>query len=99
MKNKMKFNKPSKRLDGDSAEMLAALEAGAEIESLPQEKKKLKNAARAYFQKDARVSLRLSSVDLSNIKRLAAEEGLPYQSYISSMLHKVTTGKLIESRP
>ena len=98
MKSKIKFSKPSKQLDGDSADILAALEAGAETESLPKEKKKLKGAARAYFQKDARVSLRLSSVDLSNIKRLAAEEGLPYQSYISSVLHKITTGKLAEAR-
>lgn len=96
MKKKVIFAKPSKALDGDSVALLEALEAGASTVSLKQEKAKLKNAARAYFQKDARVSLRLSSVDLNNIKRLAAEEGLPYQSYISSVIHKVTTGRLVD---
>lgn len=101
MKKKMSFTKPNKALDGDATDLLIALEAGAEMESVPNlvwEKKKFKKAAKAYLQKDARVSLRLSSVDLDNIKRLAAEEGLPYQSYISSMLHKITTGRLIERR-
>jgi predicted DNA binding CopG/RHH family protein len=45
-------------------------------------------AARRYLRKDARVNIRLSSADLEMLKRRAAEEGLPYQSLIASILHK-----------
>jgi len=45
-------------------------------------------AARRYLRKDARVNIRLSSADLEMLKRRAAEEGLPYQTLIASVLHK-----------
>jgi predicted DNA binding CopG/RHH family protein len=45
-------------------------------------------AARRYLRKDARVNIRLSTADLEMLKRRAAEEGLPYQSLIASVLHK-----------
>ncbi len=45
-------------------------------------------AARRYLRKDARVNIRLSSADLEMLKRRAAEEGLPYESLIASILHK-----------
>lgn len=33
-----------------------------------------------------------------NIKRMAAEEGLPYQTYITSILHKLCNGRLRDER-
>ena len=36
--------------------------------------------------------LGLSSADLEMLKRRAAEEGLPYQSLIASVLHKYVSG-------
>ena len=45
-------------------------------------------AAKRYLRKDARVNIRLSTADLEMLKRRAAEEGLPYQSLIASVLHK-----------
>jgi len=44
------------------------------------------------MQKDARVNIRLSTADLEMLKRRAAEEGLPYQSLIASVLHKYVSG-------
>ena len=49
-------------------------------------------AAGRYLRKDARVNIRLSSADLEMLKRRAAEEGLPYQSLIASILHKYVSG-------
>jgi len=49
-------------------------------------------AARHYLRKDARVNIRLSSADLEMLKRRAAEEGLPYESLIASVLHKYVSG-------
>ena len=45
-------------------------------------------AARRYMRKDARINIRLSTADLELLKQRAAEEGLPYQSLIASILHK-----------
>ena len=49
-------------------------------------------AARRYLRKDARINIRLSTADLDMLKRRAAEEGLPYQTLVSSVLHKFVSG-------
>jgi predicted DNA binding CopG/RHH family protein len=49
-------------------------------------------AARRYLRKDARINIRLSSADLEMLKRRAAEEGIPYQTLIASVLHKYVRG-------
>ncbi len=54
--------------------------------------------ARNTFRKDRRVNIRLSSRDVDEIRRIAAEEGLAYQSLIASILHKYVTGRLLEKR-
>ena len=58
----------------------------------PELEEKLKQAAGNYLKKDARINIRLSNHDLRRIKSLAAREGLPYQTMISSILHKVANG-------
>jgi len=50
--------------------------------------------ARATFRKDKRLNIRLSSKDLEAIQKRALEEGLPYQTLISSLLHKYAAGRL-----
>jgi predicted DNA binding CopG/RHH family protein len=60
------------------------------------ELKKYKVAARATFIKDRRVNVRLSSPDLMDIQTRAAEEGVPYQTLIASVLHKFVTGRFTE---
>lgn len=57
---------------------------------------RLEAAARATAIKDRRVNIRLSSGDLQYIQAKALEEGLPYQTLISSVLHKYVTGRLTE---
>lgn len=49
-------------------------------------------AARRYMRKDERINIRLSTADLEMLKRRAAEEGLPYQTLIASILHKYVSG-------
>ena len=55
---------------------------------------KFKAAARATAIQDRRVSIRLSSGDLSDIQVKALEEGVPFQTLIASVLHKHVTGRL-----
>jgi predicted DNA binding CopG/RHH family protein len=45
-----------------------------------------------------RVTLRLNNQTLELIKRKAQEEGLPYQTFISSILHKYANDRLIDQK-
>jgi len=47
-----------------------------------------KIAAKEFLKKDTRINIRLNSLDLDLIKKIAVREGLPYQSLISSIIHK-----------
>lgn len=49
------------------------------------------------FKKDARINIRLSSKDLRGLQRKALSEGIPYQTLVSSVLHKYVEGRLSES--
>lgn len=54
----------------------------------------LKNAAKATIQQKKRINIRISESDLNKIRIKAIEEGIPYQTLISSILHKYADGKL-----
>ncbi|MDH4152847.1 MAG: hypothetical protein OEV01_03565 [Nitrospira sp.] len=77
-------------LDKDEDELIAAYERGAfrPVKNQERARQEAMEAARRYTRKDARINIRLSTADLEMLKRRAAEEGLPYQSLISSILHK-----------
>lgn len=78
------------KLDKEEAELLASVEAG-EWRSIPnfeKEKKRYQKIAAATFKKDRRVNIRISSRDLIGLQKRALEEGIPYQTLISSILHK-----------
>ena len=57
--------------------------------------KRYKAVAKATFNKDRRINIRISQKDLNELRKKAIEEGLPYQTLIASLLHKFITGKLI----
>lgn len=61
------------------------------------ERKRYGRYAAATFRKDQRVNIRISSKDLDAIQKRALEEGLPYQTLISSLLHKYVSGRLREA--
>ena len=52
--------------------------------------------ARNTLKKDKRLNIRISERDLNELQRKAVAEGLPYQTYVSSIIHKFVNGKLIE---
>ncbi len=57
-------------------------------------KKELEAAASLTFKKDKRINIRISNRDLAAIQSRATEEGIPYQTYVSSILHKYISGSL-----
>jgi predicted DNA binding CopG/RHH family protein len=72
------------KLDPKEKEIVDSVERG-EWRSIP---------GFATFREDKRVNIRISSKDLDAIQKRALEEGLPYQTLISSLLHKYASGRL-----
>jgi predicted DNA binding CopG/RHH family protein len=69
------------------------------LENAKAESQRYQDYARSTFQKDRRVNIRVSTKDLEGIQKKAIEEGIPYQTLISSILHKYLSGRLIERNP
>jgi predicted DNA binding CopG/RHH family protein len=85
--------------DAEESQILEAFES-AELRSSglhPDALLKYRTYADATFRKDARINIRLSSRDLKNLQKKALEEGIPYQTLISSVLHKYVEGRLQEN--
>lgn len=89
-----------KKLDTEEQELLQAFESGAlkRVANVKAEIKRHKEYAAATFQKDSRINIRISSKDLRALQKRALSEGLPYQTLISSLLHKYVEGRLAEHR-
>ncbi len=54
--------------------------------------------AKNTFKKDSRINIRMSSKDIHALQLKALEEGIPYQTLISSVLHKYVSGKLSDKK-
>jgi predicted DNA binding CopG/RHH family protein len=89
------------RLDKEEREILQAFEQG-ELKSIPEketELKKHREYAAATFQQNRRISIRLSTRDLTALQKRALSEGVPYQILIASILHKYVDGQFLEKAP
>jgi len=86
------------KLDDEEQILLDSLEAGEwqSVPDLENEIAKHVQYAKNTMKKDKRVNIRISSRDLEGIQTLALEDGIPYQTLMSSILHKFVTGKLVE---
>jgi len=87
-------------LNKEEKEILESFERGEwkRIPNMKSEIKKHIEYAKATTRKDKRVNIRISSRDLESIQRKALEEGIPYQTLISSLLHKFVNGRMIEKK-
>ncbi|MGH2415474.1 MAG: antitoxin [Microcystaceae cyanobacterium] len=87
------------QLSKNEKEILESVEQGEwqSVESLSSEISRYQQYAQAALKKDKRVNIRISSNDLEALKFIAVDEGIPYQTLISSILHKFVTGRLIKS--
>jgi len=87
------------KLDPDEKETLESFERGEwrSVKKAKRERSRYARYARATFRKDRRLNIRISSKDLEAIQKRALEEGLPYQTLISSLLHKYAAGRLREA--
>ena len=66
------------------------------VDNLDEEIKKARETARSTFIKSERMNIRISPKDLNGLKIRAMEEGIPYQTLVSSIIHKYISGRLVE---
>ena len=85
------------KLDKYEKEVLTHFEKGIG-KVLPDQadrRQRYQQMAHNTLRKDSRVNIRLSSKDVDSIKIKAMEEGIPYQTLLSSIIHKFLTGRLV----
>jgi predicted DNA binding CopG/RHH family protein len=86
-------------LDPKEQEILDSVEQNEwkSIDNLEEERAFAKEAAANFLRKDERITVRISSGDLAHLKQKAAYKGLPYQTFIASVLHEYAAGHFIEA--
>ena len=86
------------KLTKEEKDILESVESGEwkQIPDFKREAERFQKSAQATMRKDKRVNIRMTERDLVRFQKKAIEEGLPYQTLISSILHKYINGKLIE---
>jgi len=64
------------------------------VPDMTKEIKKYRTHAHNALNKIKKINIRMSDWDYNNIKLRAVQEGLPYQTLVSSIIHKYLTGQI-----
>ncbi len=88
--------KTFKPIDQEEKDLMESIERDdwQPVKNFKKEKEKAIAAARNTLKKDKRINLRLTQKDYHQIQIKAIEEGIPYQTLISSIVHKYLNGSL-----
>jgi predicted DNA binding CopG/RHH family protein len=88
------------KLSKEEKEILESFEKGewVPVQNLSERKKELAEYARNTLKKDRRLNIRISERDLVELQRKAVKEGLPYQTYVASIIHKFVNGTLVGAK-
>jgi predicted DNA binding CopG/RHH family protein len=88
MKRKIKLDPFEKEIESHIEEFVPITgEKRRSIEAIMERSRKTKN-----------INIRISEPDLTRLKKKAEEEGMPYQTLISSVLHKYITDRLVDEK-
>ena len=90
----------TEKLSADERDILEGFERGEwqSVANLEEEVQAAREAARQTFNKTKRVNLRVTERDFNLAHARAREEGIPYQTLLSSVIHKYLSGRLTEKR-
>ena len=90
----------SSKMSTEEREILEKFERGElrPASNVEHELVQARQAARNTFNKTRRVNLRVTERDFSRAHARAREEGIPYQTPLSSVIHKYLSGRLVEKR-
>lgn len=81
-------------LDKEEKEIIESYEKEEWVSSGNELKEEIKKAAKNSLLKNKRINIRLTEKDYKDIQVKAMEEGIPYQTLISSIIHKYNKGDL-----
>ena len=88
-------------IDNDERNIIESLN-DIDINSIKNDTKNialLQSSAKEFVkQKETKMNIRISSSELDKIKKRAEIEGLKYQTFVKSILHKYITGQLTDNR-
>lgn len=86
------------KLQQDELELLASYEAEEwrAVKKIKEQKERYRTYARAAFRKDKRINIRISEKDVVELQKSAIRQGIPYQTLVSSILHRYASGMLID---
>lgn len=86
-------------LDDEERDLVESIERGEweSVKNLEAEIEKHRGYARNTLKKDKRVNIRISARDLEALQARAVEDGIPYQTLMSSVLHRFIAGRLKET--
>ena len=87
-------------LSAEERDIIEGFERGEwrSVANLEDEIQTAREAARQTFNKTKRVNLRVTERDFNLAHARAREEGIPYQTLLSSVIHKYLSGRLTEKR-
>ena len=91
----------TKYIDNEEKKLMGSLDEIdlSQIKNDNENSKLLKESAKAFVKKEeTKMNIRISSSELEKIKAIALQEGLKYQTFIKSVLHKYITGQLVEEK-
>lgn len=83
-----------KYFDKEEKDIIESIEKGEWKPINKKDHSKYIEAGQETFKKNKRINIRLSNKDFRGIQIKAMEEGLPYQSLITSLIHKYVAGKI-----
>ena len=85
-------------LDEEEKELIESIknDEWKPVKNMDEFKIQAQRYAESTIKKDKRMNIRISERDLKNLKIRALEEGIPYQTLVSMVLHKYLAGKYIE---
>ncbi|MEK7747801.1 MAG: antitoxin [Nitrospirota bacterium] len=88
------------RLTKEEQELLDSFEKGEWVpaKDLSKRKAELMGYAKNTLKKDKRLNIRISERDLTELQKKAASDGFPYQTYVSSIIHRFVSGRLVEAK-
>jgi predicted DNA binding CopG/RHH family protein len=85
----------AKFIDKDEVELAKSLETEEWVSDLTKkDRKRYEEYARISLTKQRRINIRMTERDLKRIQAKAIEEGVPYQTLISMLIHKYNEGKV-----
>jgi predicted DNA binding CopG/RHH family protein len=86
------------KISSEEKDILESYELGEwrSVRDQDKESARYQAYAKETFRKDRRINIRMSGRDLEAIQKQAMMEGIPYQTFIASVLHKFAAGRLTE---